>query len=147
MSSSSAPMPTGTVTFLLTDIEGSTRAWAADPDTTGVAVVRHYELLAQAIVAHGGFRPVEQGEGDSAVAVFARPSDAVAAAVAAQRALLVELGEVVTVRMALHSGETHVYEGTYLGPTIIRTAAEGLRPWWADPVVAYDRRHGGGPST
>ena len=65
-----APMPTGTVTFLLTDVEGSTCAWETDPDP-GAVVLRHYELLDAAAASHGGFRPVDQGEGDSFVAAFA----------------------------------------------------------------------------
>ena len=69
-------LPTGTVTFLMTDIEGSTRAWERSPDALAVAVPRHYEILDRAITAHGGVRPVEQGEGDSVVAAFSRASDA-----------------------------------------------------------------------
>ena len=114
-------MPTGTVTFLLTDVEGSTRAWETDPDP-GAAVLRHYELLDAAAASHGGFRPVDQGEGDSFVAAFARPSDAIAAALSAQRALVAEVGEVFTVRMAVHTGEALDHNGSYFGQTIIRTA-------------------------
>ncbi len=69
---SSGPLPTGTVTFLLTDIEGSTAAWERAPEATAAAVAEHYRLLDQAITAHSGQRPVEQGEGDSVVAVFTR---------------------------------------------------------------------------
>ncbi len=78
-------LPVGTVTFMLTDIEGSARLWESDPEAMGVAVARHYELLDAAIVLHGGVRPVEQGEGDSVVAVFVRASDALAAALDVQR--------------------------------------------------------------
>ena len=79
--------PAGTVTFLLSDIEGSTRLWERDPEAMGVAIPAHYAMLAEAIARHGGVRPVEQGEGDSVVAAFSRASDAVAAALDAQRAL------------------------------------------------------------
>jgi class 3 adenylate cyclase len=72
-------LPTGTVTFLLTDVEGSTQRWEAAPAAMTAAIARHYELLDQAIEGHGGVRPVEQGEGDSVVAAFSRASDAVAA--------------------------------------------------------------------
>ncbi len=116
------PMPTGTVTFLLTDVEGSTRAWSNDSDGTATAILRHYEILDAAIAAHGGYRPVDQGEGDSIVAAFARPSAAIAAALTAQRALVQELSDVFAVRMALHTGETHEHDGSYFGQTIIRTA-------------------------
>jgi predicted ATPase/class 3 adenylate cyclase/DNA-binding CsgD family transcriptional regulator len=118
----SPTMPTGAVTFLLTDVEGSTRAWSADPDGTAAAILRHYEILDEAIATHGGYRPVDQGEGDSIVAAFARPSAAVAAALSAQRTLVRELSDVFMVRMALHTGEAHEHDGSYFGQTIIRTA-------------------------
>ena len=63
-------LPTGTVTFLLTDIEGSTKLWEAGADETAISVARHYELLEAAVALHGGVRPVEQGEGDSVVGAF-----------------------------------------------------------------------------
>ena len=74
----SGPLPSGVVTFFLSDVEGSTRLWEGDEDTMGAAIARHYELLDAAITLHGGVRPVEQGEGDSVVGAFTRPSDAVA---------------------------------------------------------------------
>src|SRR4051812_28067813 len=119
-------LPTGTVTFLLTDIEGSTNLWEAGADEAAVSVARHYELLDAAIVLHGGVRPVEQGEGDSVVGAFSRASDAVAAALDVQRALAQEpwpAGGEVRVRMALHTGEIRLRDaGNYFGPTIIRCA-------------------------
>ena len=119
-------LPAGTVTFLLTDIEGSTRAWAAHGAAMAEAVARHYELLDAAITRHGGVRPIEQGEGDSLVAAFARASDAVAAALEAQRALVEEHwpeGAPIVVRMALHTGEAGLRDDRhYVGPTIIRCA-------------------------
>ena len=66
-------LPTGTVTFLLTDIEGSTRRWEARGPEMTAAVARHYEILDAAIARHGGVRPVEQGEGDSVVAASRAP--------------------------------------------------------------------------
>jgi predicted ATPase/class 3 adenylate cyclase/DNA-binding CsgD family transcriptional regulator len=119
-------LPTGTVTFLMTDIEGSTGAWERHPDALAVAVPRHYDLLDEAITSHRGVRPVEQGEGDSVVAAFSRPSDAVAAAVAAQRALADEQwpdGGRLSVRMSLHTGEAQLRdEGNYFGLAVIRCA-------------------------
>jgi class 3 adenylate cyclase len=73
-------LPAGTVTFLLSDIEGSTRLWEAHAEGMAQAVPAHYALLSDAVGRHGGVRPVEQGEGDSIVAAFSRASDAVAAA-------------------------------------------------------------------
>jgi predicted ATPase/class 3 adenylate cyclase/DNA-binding CsgD family transcriptional regulator len=120
------PLPTGTVTFLLTDIEGSTGRWEVSTEAMASAVARHYEILDAAVAAHGGVRPIEQGEGDSMVAAFARASDAVAAAVEAQRALVNEPwpeGAGIRVRMALHTGEAQVRDELYyVGPSIIRCA-------------------------
>lgn len=117
---SSGPLPTGTVTFLLTDIEGSTAAWERAPEATAAVVAEHYRLLDQAIAAHSGQRPVEQGDGDSVVAVFTRATDAVEAAVEAQRSLA---GVGLGVRMAVHTGEIELRdEGNYFGPTVIRCA-------------------------
>ena len=119
-------LPTGTVTFLLTDIEGSTKLWEAGADEMAASVARHYELLEAAISLHAGFRPVEQGEGDSVVGAFSKASDALAAALDAQRAFAAEPwpedGE-VRVRAALHTGEIRLRDaGNYFGPTIIRCA-------------------------
>ena len=117
-----ATLPTGTVTFLLTDVESSTRLWAERSAEMGPAIARHYELLDQAIAAHGGRRPMEQGEGDSVVAVFEHPADALAAAVVAQRALIAELPW-LRVRMAVHTGAAQLRgEQNYVGTTIIRCA-------------------------
>ena len=119
-------LPAGTVTFLLTDIEGSTGQWETDRSGMAVSVRRHYEILDEAVAGHGGHRPVEQGEGDSVVAVFARASDAVRAAVDAQRQIAAEAwpaGIVLRVRMALHSGEAELRDTeNYFGPGIIRAA-------------------------
>jgi predicted ATPase/class 3 adenylate cyclase/DNA-binding CsgD family transcriptional regulator len=113
------------VTFLLTDVEASTRAWQSDSAAAATAITRQEEILAAAITAHNGFRPVEQGEGDSVVGAFARASDAVVAAVEAQLALAREpwtTESPVRVRMALHTGEAEARDGRYAGSTIIRAA-------------------------
>src|SRR5215203_6007915 len=73
-------VPTGTVTFLSTDVEGSTTLWEQALATTGSVAARHDAVIDEAVAAHGGVRPVERGQGDSVVAAFTRPSDAVAAA-------------------------------------------------------------------
>ena len=84
----------------------------------------HYEILEEAIAAHGGVRPVEQGEGDSVVGAFSRASDAVAAAVTAQRLLGAERwpdGIQLAVRMAVHTGEAQMRDaGNYFGLAVIR---------------------------
>ncbi|MHB8465579.1 MAG: helix-turn-helix transcriptional regulator [Acidimicrobiales bacterium] len=119
-------LPVGTVTFLLTDIAGSTRLWESDSVGMAKAVARHYELLADAVGRHGGVRPVEQGEGDSIVAAFSRASDALAAAFDVQRAIGAERwpdGIDLQVRIALHAGEAQLRdEGNYFGQTVIRCA-------------------------
>ena len=115
-------LPAGTVTFLLTDVEGSTVLWETRRAEMGAAIARHYDILDEVIGVCGGVRPVEQGEGDSVVAAFAAASDALAAALQAQRRLQTELGW-IPVRMAVHSGEAQLRgEGNYVGRAIIRCA-------------------------
>lgn len=116
------PLPTGLVTFLLTDVEGSTQAWQSAPDEMSTIVSRHYQILDAAVVARGGVRPQEQGEGDSIVAVFEDPAEAVRTALDAQLALRRELPD-LPVRMALHTGEAMLRNAdNYVGLTIIRCA-------------------------
>ncbi|HEV8624131.1 MAG TPA: LuxR C-terminal-related transcriptional regulator [Acidimicrobiia bacterium] len=113
------------MTFLLTDVEASTQAWQSDSAAAAAAIARQEQILAGAITVHNGFRPVEQGEGDSVVAAFARASDAVAAAVEAQLELAREpwpTESPLRVRIALHTGEAEARDGRYAGSTIIRTA-------------------------
>src|ERR1700730_10912759 len=71
-------LPTGTVTLLLADVEGSTRLSERQPEEVAAAIACLNQAVADIIAAHDGVRPVEQGEGDSFVAAFARASDAVA---------------------------------------------------------------------
>src|ERR1700756_1160327 len=112
-------LPTGTVTLLLADVEGSTRLWETQPEEMTAAFARLDRELSDLIAAHGGVRPVEQGEGDSFVLAFARASDAVACALGLQRAPLAP----ISLRIGVHSGEVQLRdEGNYIGPTINRTA-------------------------
>jgi predicted ATPase/class 3 adenylate cyclase len=119
-------LPMGTVTFLLSDIEGSTRLWSTFPEAMPAAVARVYEILGEAVTAREGVRPVEQGEGDSVVAAFSRASDAVAAAVDAQLALYAHAwpdGMELRVRIALHTAEAQLRdEGNYFGIALSRCA-------------------------
>ncbi len=73
-------LPTGTVTLLLADVEGSTQLWETQPEAMTDAVARLDRALSDLVDAHSGVRPVEQGEGDSFVVAFARATDAVACA-------------------------------------------------------------------
>ena len=112
-------LPTGTVTLLLADVEGSTRLWETQPDQMTAAIARLNQVVSATIAEHGGVRPVEQGEGDSFVAAFARASDAIAAALELQRAPLAP----IRLRIGVHTGEIQLRdEGNYAGPTINRTA-------------------------
>src|SRR5215470_1699931 len=115
--------PTGTVTFLFTDIEGSTTRWEHSPDAMRTALARHDGLLRSIMTNHGGY--VFKMVGDAVYAAFAVPADAVAAAVAAQHAVSAEQwGEVgpLRVRMALHTGAAQSRDDDYFGPTLNRVA-------------------------
>ena len=106
-----AELPAGTVTFLLTDIEGSTRLWETVPEAMEVALERHNRLLTGVIEDHGGVVVTSRGEGDSFFAVFPGAVAAVEAAGACQLRLAGEGwpgGAVLRVRMGLHTGEARV---------------------------------------
>src|SRR5215468_308120 len=111
-----ADLPAGTVTFLLTDIEGSTRLWETAPEAMEVALERHNRLVAGVIEDHGGVVVTSRGEGDSFFAVFASVVAAVEAAGACQLRLGTEdwpAGAALRVRTGLHTGEAHVQDGDY----------------------------------
>jgi predicted ATPase/class 3 adenylate cyclase/DNA-binding CsgD family transcriptional regulator len=112
-------LPTGTVTLLLADVEGSTRLWETQPDEMTAAIARLNQAATDTVAAHDGVRPVEQGEGDSFVAAFARASDAVACALELQRAPFAP----IRLRIGLHTGQVQLRdEANYAGPTINRAA-------------------------
>src|SRR6201987_4602260 len=109
-----AVAPSGVVTFLFTDVEGSTRRWEADAGAMRAALAAHDEVLRTAIEAHGGW--LFKHTGDGVIAAFASPMSAVEAAVAAQQSL--EL----PVRMGLATGEAELREGDYFGAVLNRAA-------------------------
>lgn len=112
-------LPTGTVTLLLADVEGSTRLWETQSDAMTTALEQLNQIVNDFVAAHGGVRPVEQGEGDSFVVAFARASDAVACALQLQLAV----PPPIRLRIGLHTGEVQLRDaGNYAGPTINRTA-------------------------
>ncbi len=122
-SHSMADLPSGTVTFLFTDIEGSTARWERDPLGMQACLERHGTLLGEVIGGHGGrvFKTV----GDGMYAAFSGAAVAVEAALAAQRALIAEPwgeGARLLVRMALHTGVAHPRDGDYVGPPLNRAA-------------------------
>jgi predicted ATPase/class 3 adenylate cyclase len=118
-----APLPSGTVTFLFTDIEGSTALWERDRQAMAAAVERHFALLSEAVAAQNGvlFKTI----GDATQAALPTVPNAIAAAIAAQLALRREdwgdLGP-LRVRMAIHAGEATPKDGDYLAPALNRLA-------------------------
>jgi predicted ATPase/class 3 adenylate cyclase len=116
-------LPSGTVTFLFTDIAGSTRLWEQYPDAMQPALALHDEVVDAAIVAHHGH--VVKTTGDGFHAVFATAHDALAAALGAQVALAdASWGATgpLVVRMGLHTGETQERDGDYFGSAVNRAA-------------------------
>lgn len=116
---------TRAVTFLLTDIEGSTAAWEADAAAMAVALARHDELVEQVVTSRGGRLIKTRGEGDATFSVFDRPSAGAAAAVELQDAIGHEpwaLREPMRIRVALHTGEAELRDGDYFGRAVNRAA-------------------------
>ena len=123
-------LPAGTVTFLFTDLEGSTAPQQAHPAAYRDAVRRHHDLLLEAVASHGGV--VFETLGDAVCAAFERPTDAVAAALAGQRALQREAWDAtgpLRARMGVHLGEVEAYPAPgaaqgarYLGRPRVRCA-------------------------
>ena len=116
-------LPSGTVTFLFTDLEGSTRLWDMHPDAMHDALARHDEALRSSVEAHEGH--VVKMRGDGVHAVFATASAAIVAAVAAQNALSDESWDVtgpLRVRIGIHTGTAALREGDYFGSALNRAA-------------------------
>ena len=111
------------LTFLFTDVEGSTRLWETNPETMRPALERHDAIIRSAIAASGG--EIVKTTGDGLMAVFAAPVGAVTAAVAAQHGLFAETwphGCAIRVRMGIHTGEVESRGGDFFGPAVNRTA-------------------------
>ena len=120
-----ADLPTGTVTFLMTDIEGSTALWEQHRDATRSALARHDALIEALVAEHYGVLVRPRGEGDSRFAVFGRATDAVTAAGAIQQALYAEQWSTplpLRVRIGLHTGESDLRAGDYYGSAVNRCA-------------------------
>jgi predicted ATPase/class 3 adenylate cyclase len=118
-------LPSGVVTFVLSDIVGSTRLWDGAPEAMETAVVRHEDIVSRAVAAHGGVVLKARGEGDSTFSVFTLATNAVAAAYVAQVGLMSErwpTGARLSVRFAVHTGESVERDGDFLGPAVNRAA-------------------------
>jgi predicted ATPase/class 3 adenylate cyclase/DNA-binding winged helix-turn-helix (wHTH) protein len=121
--SDTAELPSGTVTFVFTDVEGSTRLWEEHPEGMRSALARHDAILRAALNAHGGH--VVKTTGDGIHAVFGTARDALDAAVAMQRGLVVQqFGETgaLRVRMGVHTCEAEYRDGDYFGSGVNRAA-------------------------
>ena len=119
MSRPDLPLPIGTVTFLFTDIEGSTRLWESQPDAMRIALGRHDEIIRRAIESSGG--RIFKTAGDAFYTVFVDAADALAAAVEAQIGLrrdALAASLPIRVRMALHSGAAQLRGQDYFGPAL-----------------------------
>jgi adenylate cyclase len=115
----------GTLTFLLTDVQDSTRLWEQSPETMRQALARHDELIESLAEEHDGIVVRPRGEGDSRFLVFVRAIDGVSAAAAIQRALQAESWPTPTplsVRICLHTGEGEFQDGDYYGSAVNRCA-------------------------
>ena len=131
--------PSGTVTFLFTDVEGSTRLWAADSDAMSASLQVHDRILRWAIESFGGY--VFTTAGDSFAAAFARASDAVAAAAQAQRELAGAAwgsGPALRVRMGMHTGEAEGRGGDYYGPAVNRAARVSAAGHGGQILMGFD---------
>jgi predicted ATPase/class 3 adenylate cyclase len=116
-------LPSGTVTFLFTDLEVSTRLWERQPDAMRDALSRHDVILREAVAVHGGH--VVKGTGDGIHAVFATPDAAVRAAIDAQLGIVAEewlVTDPLRVRMGVHTGVAELREGDYFGSSVNRAA-------------------------
>ena len=118
-----AELPTGTVTFLFTDLEGSTRLWEEYPDAMQGALARHDEILRDAIASHDGH--IVKTTGDGVHAAFASATTAMRAARDAQLALAAETWDAtgaLHVRMGIHTGPAEQRDGDYYGTALNRAA-------------------------
>ena len=135
-------LPTGVVSFVLTDVVGSTELWERAPDEMAKALARHDVLLTAAVEAEGGMVLKAGGESDSTFSVFPRATDAFRAGHRLQAAVCAEAWPAAAViRVAVHTGEAVERDGDYFGPAVkrgtrLRGAARG-----GEVVVSATRGH------
>ena len=114
-------LPTGTVTFLFTDIEGSTQLWEKHPEAMKAALAKHDSILREAIESNHGH--IIKTTGDGVHAVFAAAFDAATSATDVQIKFQEPFGDLqIKVRMGLHTGEAELRNGDYYGSVLNRTA-------------------------
>jgi class 3 adenylate cyclase/DNA-binding CsgD family transcriptional regulator len=141
-------LPTGVVTFLLTDVVGSTELWDRAPDAMSAAVARHEKIVREAVAAEGGSVLKTKGEGDSTFSVFGRASDGLRAAYRLQQAMRSNPWSAdarIRTRVAVHTGEAVEREGDYYGPAVnlvarLRSAAQGDHILVSTATVTIARR-------
>jgi WD40 repeat protein/class 3 adenylate cyclase len=143
-----ATLPTGVLTFCLTDIEDSTAKWDAHPAEMARALVAHDELVASVVQAAGGRFLKSMGEGDATVSVFDAPVAALAAAIDLTRAVSAASvgGERLQARVGLHTGEAEQRGADYVGPTLnvaarLRGMADGGEVFLSTTTCELVRRH------
>jgi WD40 repeat protein/class 3 adenylate cyclase/tRNA A-37 threonylcarbamoyl transferase component Bud32 len=142
-------LPTGVVTFCLSDIDGSTTMWETDPTAMAQALVRYDELVGDCVAAHGGHLIGSMGGGESTVSVFDSAPDAVAAAADATRVLAAEpwpAAAGITARFGLHTGEAERRGVNYVGAAIslaarLRAEADGGQVFLSSVTAALAGRH------
>lgn len=125
LSPTSPSLPSGTLTFLFTDVEGSTRLWEQYPTQMRLDMARHDVLIESSVAQYNGVIVRPRGEGDSRFAVFPEAVDAIVAASAIQRTFSAEAWSIpapLRVRMALHTGEADLRDGDYYGQAVNRCA-------------------------
>ncbi len=118
-------LPTGTVTFLFSDIEKSTRIWEEAPDKAMLALARHDQIIESVVANKQGVIVRPRGEGDSRFAVFEQARDAVAAAAIIQEQFHAEQWSIpwpLKIRIAMHTGEANLQMGDYYGVAVNRSA-------------------------
>ena len=135
--------PSGTRTFLFSDIEGSTFLWETFPDAMRIALARHDSLIFETVTRHHGVDVRKRGEGDSHFAVFDEPRDAIACAIEIQRGLSGQhhqaVGE-IKVRIAVHTGHAEFREEDYYGPALNRCARMRSAAHGGQILVSEDTR-------
>src|SRR3954447_5119748 len=118
-------LPSGTVTFLLTDVEGSTALWEEAPQAMRTALAQHDVLFEQAVHGRGGVHIRPRGEGDSRFAVFAGAPEALAGALTIQQSFAREpwtTPRPIRVRIGIHTGQAQLRDGDYYGSAVNRCA-------------------------